>query len=79
MVTRPDPRSEPREYAEYLVDSYTRLSRAYSSGAISEATYRLSLRCLHWCDRDIDVECRMNASPESQVDARWKGPLGWNR
>lgn len=70
-VVRPDPRTEPAEYAQYVADSYMRHTAAYRSGTMSEAVYRASLYALGWRGQDIDIECRLNA-PEPKPPVREK-------
>lgn len=70
-MTRPDPRFEPREFAEFVADSYKRHSAAYRAGKMSEPVYRASLYALGWRGHDIGVECRLNA-PEPQAPPRDK-------
>lgn len=64
-MVRPDPRTEPVEFAQYVVDSYRAHSTAYRGGWMTEAVYRASLYALRWRGRDIDTEVALNA-PEKK-------------
>lgn len=64
-MVRPDPRTEPVEFAQFVVDSYRAHSTAYRTGRMTEAVYRASLHALGWRGRDINTECALNA-PETK-------------
>lgn len=61
MTYRPDPRTEPREYAQYVADRYRVHSASYRSRDMSVHVYRASLYALGWRGQDIETEVSLNA------------------
>lgn len=59
-MSRPDPRTEPAEYARFISDCYLQHTATFSAGRMSEPVYRATLYALGWRGQDIDTEVALN-------------------
>jgi hypothetical protein len=60
-VARPDPRTEPVDFAAHVASEYTRWSAEYRAGRVTRAVYAATLHCLGWRGADIATELALNA------------------